>query len=527
MLYATGNLNYYQSLIITEPICENPYFNPRNPCFNQCNPCPTFALVNREFIVNILFLVFINLLIKPFFIFGIDLAVQNRTGQEYGLYFALMNLTYIFQILNDFGIQGFNNRHISQHPQLLPKYFPNLLALKIVLSVVYIFISLGLAWTMQYDRRALFLLLILLVNQVLIQMVLFLRSNISGLGHYRIDSILSSMDKLLMLVTCGLLLWTHPPGRALPIESFALAQTVPLLLTALIAFMILRSKVTFRVRPSWADNWRAGYPMLVVLFRSSLPYALVVFLMFAYPRLDGVLLERFSGKAHAEVFAGAYRVLDACNMLGYLFASLLLPMFARMQRQPEQVKPLLQLSFRLIWAGSVSLAAAICLSRQELVQLMMPTHASPYRWDTLGVLIWVFVPVSTTYIFSTLLTAHGKVAQMNRFFIAGICLNAGLNFILIPRWQAFGSAIAAVATQSFIALSMIWLVLKTFKWQPSFRKMLEIPGFVAFILLADFLIMQETPFVWYIKMALCAAACLPGLLVFRWVKLVKQGSRIF
>ena len=34
--------------------------------------------MNREFLLNILFLVLINLLIKPFFIFGIDLTVQNR-----------------------------------------------------------------------------------------------------------------------------------------------------------------------------------------------------------------------------------------------------------------------------------------------------------------------------------------------------------------------------------------------------------------------------------------------------------------
>ncbi|MCC6280896.1 MAG: polysaccharide biosynthesis C-terminal domain-containing protein [Saprospiraceae bacterium] len=474
--------------------------------------------MNREFIVNILFLLFINLLIKPFFIFGIDLTVQNRIGSEYGLYFALMNLTYIFQILNDFGIQSFNNRHISQHPQLLPKYFPNLLAIKILLSVVYVVISLAMASAMQYESRALLLLLILLVNQVLIQMIFFLRSNLSGLGFYRMDSVLSSLDKLLMLFTCGLLLWTHPAGRTLHIEAFALAQTIPLALTAAIAYGLLRSKVRFRVRPTWANNWRAGYPTLLVLFRGSLPYALVVFLMFAYTRLDGVLLERFCGKAHAEVFAGAYRVLDACNMLGYLFASLLLPMFARMQKKVELVKPLLSLSFRLIWAGSVALAAAICFAREDLLHLMMPFHASPYRWDTLGVLIWAFVPVSTTYIFSTLLTAHGQVAAMNRFFIAGIGLNLLLNLLLMPRWQAFGAAIAAVSTQAFIAASMVGLTLHTFKWRPRLQSVAQVIGYVLFILLVNVIVLETTSFLWYVKMALCAAACLPGLLLFKWVK---------
>jgi O-antigen/teichoic acid export membrane protein len=117
-----------------------------------------------------------------------------------------------------------------------------------------------------------------------------------------------------------------------------------------------------------------------------------------------------------------------------------------------------------------------------------------------------------------LLTAHGKVAAMNRFFIAGICLNAGLNLFLIPRWQAFGAAIAAVATQGFIAASMIWLVLRTFHWRPSARAVLEVVGYLVFILLINFLIAEETTFRWYVKMALSAAACLPGLLLFGWIK---------
>jgi O-antigen/teichoic acid export membrane protein len=74
--------------------------------------------MNREFVLNVLFVLFINVLIKPIFIFGIDRTVQNTVGAEtYGLYFALLNLTYLFQIINDFGIQNFNSRNLSQHGQ--------------------------------------------------------------------------------------------------------------------------------------------------------------------------------------------------------------------------------------------------------------------------------------------------------------------------------------------------------------------------------------------------------------------------
>ncbi|MBK6930091.1 MAG: polysaccharide biosynthesis C-terminal domain-containing protein [Saprospirales bacterium] len=491
--------------------------------------------LQREFLFNILFLVLINLLIKPFFIFGIDLAVQNRLpAGDYGLYFTLLNFTYLFQMLNDFGIQNFNNRHVSRHPQLLPKYFPNLLAIKCLLSAVYVGVSLLAAWGLAgYGWRELPLLLILLCNQALAQGILFLRSNISGLGFYRLDSFLSSLDKLLMLVACGVLLWGLPP-RVLSAESFALAQTLALALTLLAVGAVLRGKAPLSLRPSWLRNWRAGRPALVFLFRKSAPYALVILLMTAYTRLDAVLLERWlpDGKIHADVYAGAYRLLDAANMLGYLFATLLLPMFARMLKQREDVRALVSVSFKLIWAGSITLAALVYFARADLIQLMMPDRASAYRWETLGVLIWTFVPVSATYIFSTLLTADERLAQMNRFFVAGIVLDVMLNIFLIPRFQALGSAIAALSTQSFIALAMAALCVRYFRFRPSAKGLAQVLGFALLTLGADWCIFRCPEFSWPLKTGLglaiaLAAMPLTGLLDLRRLRAFgpPEGSR--
>ena len=476
--------------------------------------------MQREFLLNILFLVAINLLIKPFFIFGIDLQVQNRLPEgDYGLYFTLLNFTYLFQILNDFGIQNFNNRHVSQHPVLLSKYFPNLLFIKFLLGVLYVGVTVLAAWGLAgYGLRELPLLGILLFNQVLAQGILFLRSNISGLGHYRLDSALSSLDKLLMLFSCGALLWAMPSAR-LSAESFALAQTVALVITALVVALVLRRKVDIRIRASWLRNWRNGRPAVLALFRKSYPYALVILLMTAYTRLDAVLLERLlpDGRQHADVYAGAYRLLDAANMLGYLFATLLLPMFARMLRRRADVRPLVSAGFRLIWVGSVTLAVVVFFARSELIQLMMPERASEYRADTLGLLFWAFVPVCTIYIFSTLLTADERLGAMNRIFVAGIVLDVLLNLLLIPRYQAFGAATATLCTQMFVALGMMALCLRYFRLWPSTGGLVRTLGFAATVLAAGMLFFNQTTLSWPIRSGLVVVVALAAALAFRQV----------
>ena len=48
--------------------------------------------MKRKFIWNLLLVVVLNILIKPFYILGIDAEVINRVGASvYGNYFALIN----------------------------------------------------------------------------------------------------------------------------------------------------------------------------------------------------------------------------------------------------------------------------------------------------------------------------------------------------------------------------------------------------------------------------------------------------
>ncbi len=440
---------------------------------------------------------------------------------DYGLYFTLFNFTYLFQIFNDFGIQNFNNRNISRHPQLLPKLFPNLLWLKGFLGVFYFIITAFFAWAVAgYDGRAMNLLFILLLNQIITQFIFFFRSNISGLGFYRTDSLVSSLDKFLMLFTCGFVLWFRPKNWAFSIELFAWAQTFALAATAVISFFLIKKyRTDFSIWPSW--KWKRGKfpPQLIVLLKKSFPFALVILLMTAYTRLDAVLLERLlpDGKLHADVYAGAYRLLDAVNMLGYLFATLLLPMFAKLLGKPEKndLRELVSLSFKMIWAGSITLAAAVFFARQDLVELMMPDRASVYRSDTLGVLIWVFVPVATTYIFSTLLTANENLMAMNRFFVLGLVLDVVLNLIFIPRFQAVGSAAATLGTQIFIAVAMVFLCIRQFKFRPSQKALFQTIGFAVFLLAADFFIFEKLKIGWPLKFSLALAAGMFGVFLFR------------
>ncbi|MBK7870910.1 MAG: polysaccharide biosynthesis C-terminal domain-containing protein [Saprospiraceae bacterium] len=465
--------------------------------------------MNREFLINIIFLLFVNLLIKPFYIFGIELAIQNRVADgAYGLYFNLFSLTLILQIINDLGIQYYNNRNISQHNHLLSKYFPSMLLLKGLLGLVYFIVLLIVAWIWKYELEVYHLVLLIGLNQLLASLILFLRSNISGLAMYRTDSIISVLDRLLLIGICGVILWSNPVFK---IEWFVYAQTTSLSITALIAFLTFRSRLqSFRVR------FRPA--LLGLILKKSFPYALVVFLMGVYTRLDAVLLERLhpQGRLEADVYASAYRLLDAGNMLGFLFAGLLLPMFAKLLKTRDALTPLLKTSLQLIWAGAVTIAISVFFFQQEIMQ-MLYFDGDAYAGQVLGILMITFVAMSCTFIYGTLLTAHGDLWPMIRIFIIAIVLNITLNLLLIPQYGALGAGIAACFTQVFVAVAEVMLAHRLLQAYFNKNVILKLFLFVFLCLCSNYTFYYYIPSDWLTRFVVCIFTNLIIALVMRLI----------
>ncbi len=449
--------------------------------------------MNREFLINILFLVSINLLIKPFFIFGIDRTVQNTVGTDtYGMYFTLLNLTYLLQIFNDFGIHSFNNRNIARHGQLLEKYLPNVLVLKCFLSFVFIGLVFFVAMINGYQEWY-HLLFFITINQLLISLIMYLRSNVSGLAMYRTDSILSAMDKLLMVIFCGILLWCPPFADQFTIEYFAYGQTLALVITSIVAFSIVYrriNKLRFRFNPAF----------LMLILRESYPYALVVFLMMIYTRIDAIMIEQLlpDGAFQAGVYASAFRLLDAGNMVGFLFAGLLLPMFARMIKAGKAIKQLLRFSVLFIWGGAISVAVATIFYSTPIMELLY-TEATPYWGLILQYLMISFIAISGIHIFGTLMTAEGALMKLNLIFFIGVILNVLLNFILIPSLNAEGAALATVITQSFVLLAEIRLVLRTFELKIDYRGIAQVAFYAVSFTILSILIQRYSSLDWIIN----------------------------
>lgn len=494
--------------------------------------------MQKKFVTNLAILIFLNLLIKPFWILGIEPAVQQEVGNaDYGLYFALLNFSFLLNILLDVGITNFNNKNIAQNNHLLTKHFSSLFVLKLALAVIYIVATLLIGLIIGYDFRYLKLLMVLGFNQFLISIVLYLRSNLLGLHLFKTDSIVSVLDRLIMIAICGMLLWGHVMHVKMDIMLFVYIQTFAYGLTALIAFFVVVRKAEF-LRLRW------NLPFSLMILKKSFPFAVLVLLMTFYNRIDAVMLERLLPKVDAPaaydkavnangawqsgVYAKAYRLLDATNMIAYLFSVQLLPIFSRMLKYKESVEQLVKLSFTLLITPAVVIASACYFYRVDIMGLLYHNEPLEHVKEAASV-FWVlmvcFIPISTTYIFGTLLTANGNLKQLNIMAATGMVINISLNLFLIPKFYAMGSAFSSLFTQLVMALTQVIIAKQVFGFRVNYRLLVTLLLFIAGVLAIGYCsqipnfrvekIVDGKTVIdsrWYFNFALMVAGC--GLWVF-------------
>ena len=457
--------------------------------------------MRRKFATNLIFLLTVNLLIKPYWIFGIDRVIQNKLPlADYGTYFAVFNYSFLLSIILDFGINNFNNRAISRDRNRLGEYLLNLMLVKGGLSIIYFALTFLSALATGFDQLQMKMLFFLAINQILLSAILYFRSNIAAIQLFKTDSLISTLDRLLAIVFCLLLLYLPVYKDSFNIMWFIYAQTLALLITAIVSFLVIlgKSKIELRI-------WEGKFTKMILL--KSAPFAMLALLMGIYYRIDAVMIEFMlpNGKEETGIYAASFRLLDAVNQFGYLFATLLLPMFAGMIRRNESMRHLVKFSSELLFVIAFITAADCYFFRNEMMT-MLYQNATPYWSQIFGWLMCTFIPMSSIYVFGTLLTAKGNLKILNYIALGGMVLNITLNLYLVPHYGALGATIATLITQFLAAWAHIVAANRSFGYSYEARDFVKIGAF-GLLCCAVLVMVKMAPIDWRINLVIASAGC--------------------
>ena len=404
----------------------------------------------NRFYSSLRLLIILNVIIKPLWIFGIDRQVQNTVGTAvYGNYFSLLNLSIVFSFLLDWGLTTFFNRQLSSQKINFIDSAGNFLFIKLLFAVIYAVFVFFIAIISGVDHGDVLLYVVLI--QVFISLFVFFRAIITAHQWFGTDAWLSVLDKTLMIFLCGSLLYYPVFFGNMTINKFLFTQAICSGLAMLCTIAILfRRGVSFSISKILVNR---------ELFFSVLPFAIIVFLMSVHYRLDGFLLERIhrNGDQQAGIYAGAYRLLDAANMIGYLFASFLLPYIARQWSKKKNMQNVILTSRHFLLMFSVMIIATVFFLAPWIQQALYHHNGG----DGTGVLqmcIPALIGYSLVQIYGTVMTATGQVVSFCKILTIAVLINILFNLLLIPTMGAKGCCIAALISQGFCGIATMIFV---------------------------------------------------------------------
>lgn len=407
--------------------------------------------MKKNFSANLVFLIALNLLIKPIYVFGIEVGIQNAVGtSDYGLYYAMFNFTFLFNVFLDMGINNFQKIKVAEHAESGIANMSTLIPLKLILAGVYMIVTVIAAWIIGFEGRYWYFIAWIMLNHVLSAFLLLLRANLSGLQLFLKDSVVSVVDRLVLVAGIGCILWFG--NQSFQIEWFVIFQAASYVIGIAVALFFTPKANRF---PKIDFSLKNGQAMII----QTWPYALLILLMTAYNKLDGIMIERLAvdGLKEAGIYAQAYRIIDAGNSFAFLYAGMLLPIFAKLlsQSNRDQIGLLVDQGARYLIYPAGLAVVVVYFNSEACMSILYDQEAAAsaisFRW-----LMGSFLFICVGYVFGTLLTAANKLGLLNWISAGAVLVNFILNLMLIPSMGAEGAAIASFSSLLVMALTQLF-----------------------------------------------------------------------
>jgi O-antigen/teichoic acid export membrane protein len=450
--------------------------------------------LKREFIYNIFFLLAINLLVKPLYIFGVETSIQNKVN-NFGLYFSMFGFVYLFQVINDPGLQNYNSIYISNNKEEISHYFPRMLGLKLLLLFIQLSLVSTIGLLIGYSFADFNILLGIVGIFFLSTLFFMLRTSLSAYGLYRMDTWLSSIDRLFLIIVLGALLLN---GKLISLEYFVVIQLMCYSICVMIAAIILIKQLKI----SFIPKLDAAFCKLHL--SASLPFALIILLTSVVARVDGVIIERtFSnGVKLAGEYAAGYRFIDAANMFGVLYGGLLLPMYSNKFAENESIDEVFSIAYRFLLVVAIVASLTFFFYAEDIFTLIYKKELSAHI-SALRILFLAILPITLSNAFGPILLAAKHLKPYNiTFFFVGLAIII-LNLLLLPSYGIMASSCIVLGAWTIILGFMIYSSIKINKISVDSSLVLKTFLILGVSIITYWLFSTQIDLTWMVEIFIC------------------------
>ena len=377
--------------------------------------------------------------------------IARKLGDEN---FGKLSFAYSFAgicfIIADFGLSTILIRNVSRQKELTREYVGNILALKIVLSLICISVIGIFILFADYPTDVIIMLMIFGGVMFFKALVDFFCAVLNAHERMDIEALIKGANHAILFLS-GTVVLTVGCG----LSGLANVFLIVYLISSIIGFYMVYV-IIVEIRPCLnLSFWKQ-------ILRESLPLALTVVFTVIYFKIDIVMLSLIRGD-NSEIgwYAAAMRLIELVGVLPALIVSALFPIVSSLYKESlDSLKNAFKTSFRYLLTIALPIAVGTLLLSDRLIYII---YGKEYfkTIPALKILAIALIFIFVNYILMNILVAVNR--QKTNAIMAGTCVlvNIALNLCLIPHYGYLGAGTATVITEIVLLALGLYFVTKS------------------------------------------------------------------
>ncbi|MDD5281881.1 MAG: flippase [Candidatus Omnitrophica bacterium] len=385
-----------------------------------------------------------NILGRVFIFLSAFLLARYLGKVNYGIFSFAMSFLVFFAIIEDLWLKPIIVRDVAKDEQRAGVFLGNAVILRLIISFIAACSISIFLWSSKCLLDTSVLVYLTLINFILFSFTnsyeVVFRVKLAMVYYVTINFIVDIL--LVFSILCGIFL-----------KSGVIFFVISIIITNLTRLLLLRYFSRRFIKLSFISVFAICKDILKESW-FLLPVAAFVAIS---QRADQIMLFKMKGPGSVGSYMAAVRLVECFNMIPLALSVSLLPLLSRYFHTSKEIfTKIYQLSYKYLILIIMFIASFFTIFSKPIIQLFYGGQFSASSY-VLVVLIWVEL-----FIFIGIVN-YMIIVAINQLWVAVFCtaiaatLNIFLNFILIPKYDFFGSGVASFISYAVSALLVCFI----------------------------------------------------------------------
>jgi O-antigen/teichoic acid export membrane protein len=392
---------------------------------------------------------------------GIGFITRYLGKDGFGDYSIVLAFFFFFGALADLGLYSISTREISRPGSDEEEILGNVFSIRLAASLLIVVVALIVAFFLPYSSAV--------KTGIAISALAYVFSSgysvLIGLFQKRL-----AMDKVAIGELVGKIFQVTVIILAVKFNWGFLAIIWTLLINMVVSFLIVFvwSRRYIKFRPAFDFSvWKK-------FLKESYPVGISAIIVFAYFKLDTILLSVLKTSADVGIYNAAYKVLENISFFPAMFVGLVMPIMSRyIFHERKKFEMVADKTFKVFLVLTVPLFIGTFFLAPGIIRLIGGAgfmEAVPVLRLLAAAMVFIFFG----NFFTNVIIAGSLQKRLMGILLFCAIFNVSLNLILIPRYSYIGAAVTSSLTEGLVAALSCFVAWKNLKYFPSFAKIFPI-----------------------------------------------------